>query len=76
MQIIKQAALIILCVLLVMVSSACKRQGPDNIPQDTPLSLPTPTQEPVPKNGGVISLPMPTNADVKTRFWYQRKRCF
>ncbi|MEE0682706.1 MAG: peptide ABC transporter substrate-binding protein [Candidatus Gastranaerophilaceae bacterium] len=65
MQIIKQAALIILCVLLVMVSSACKRQGPDNVPQDTPLSLPTPTPEPVPKNGGVLSLPMPTNADVQ-----------
>ena len=57
MQIIKQAALNNPLRFVVMVSSACKRQGPDNIPQDTPLSLPTPTQEPVPKNGGVISLP-------------------
>ena len=65
MQIIKRIALIILCVFMILVSSACGRQGPNSDPQDTPLSLPTPTPEPMPKSGGVLSLPMPMNADVQ-----------
>ena len=65
MQIIKRAALIILCIFMILVSSACGRQSPDNVLQDTPLSMPTPTPEPMPKSGGVLSLPMPMNADVQ-----------
>jgi peptide/nickel transport system substrate-binding protein len=52
-----------LCFVLVAAFSSVSCTKTEQ-PQETPIVLPTPTPAPVPAQGGEITLPMPTNADL------------
>lgn len=52
-----------LCLVLVAAFSSVSCAKTEQ-PQETPIVLPTPTPAPVPAQGGEITLPMPTNADL------------
>ena len=52
-----------LCLVLVAAFSSVSCTKTEQ-PQETPIVLPTPTPAPVPAQGGEITLPMPTNADL------------